>query len=146
MPRKLEPGKVINGTWGKMFFSGIEIFELQRAEAVVIPVRDTLNFVQMLDEYEKLSGLRGTGSFTVYKVNSFGIREIVEAWKKGIDPHVSIVFQTNDPDNGGVETIALNDCWFQDFPIVNIEVKKYIQRDFRFNFAPRSVEFEDLID
>ncbi|WP_157696773.1 phage tail tube protein [Brevibacillus formosus] len=129
-----------------MTWNGKEVFEVISVEAKIKPERSSLSFVQVLDKFEKLTGLVGEGNFKVYKVYSRGLKDVVEEWKKGKDPHFNLVIELTDPDALGNETCIISDVWFNEVTIAGFDNEKYLEREFPFGFAPSSVEFEDMID
>ncbi|MGK5511788.1 phage tail tube protein [Brevibacillus formosus] len=136
----------MNGKWGRLTWNGKEVFEVISVEAKIKPERSSLSFVQVLDKFEKLTGLVGEGNFKVYKVYSRGLKDVVEEWKKGKDPHFNLVIELTDPDALGNETCIISDVWFNEVTIAGFDNEKYLEREFPFGFAPSSVEFEDMID
>lgn len=146
MSKRPTPNNVINGKWGKLTWNGKEVFEVISVEAKIKPERSSLSFVQNLDKYEKLTGLEGDGNFKIYKVYSRGLRDVVEEWQKGRDPHFNLVVELTDPDALGHETCIIGDAWFNEVTIAGFDNEKFLERDFPFKFAPSSVTFEDTID
>lgn len=137
---------IINGTWGKLTWDGKEVFEVTSIEAKVTAEREELSFVRSLDKFEKLTGLKGEGTFKVKKVYSRGLKDVVDQWKKGKDPHSKLIIELDDPDALGSETCIIGDVWFKEIMIAQFEQHKFLEREFPFSFAPSSVEFEDTID
>ncbi|WP_139491303.1 phage tail tube protein [Brevibacillus dissolubilis] len=141
----LEAGQIINGTWGKMFLDDQEIMEVKAVNCEVEAEFAQVNMLHTLDEHEKLIGLKGSGSFTVYKVNTGIAKDVIEQWKRGKNPYFKIVFQLADPESEGFETAVIGKAWLSKLTLTQFEPKKLLEREFPFRFTVTSFEYEDTI-
>ena len=73
-------------------------------------------------------------SYTVRKVYSRG-KEIADGHKKGQDTRHTLVARLEDPDNGGYETIQLDNCWYNDVSLMNFENGKMVEDEFGGGFT-----------
>ncbi|MHC1750778.1 MAG: phage tail tube protein [Cellulosilyticaceae bacterium] len=102
----------INGTFGQVQLEG----ELVR-EATGLKAEVALEFMDVpmcgdLSKHQKVSGITGTGSITMTKVNSrMGIK-LSNMIREGKTPSFTITSKLADPDSYGAETIILKNCQF----------------------------------
>ena len=82
----------------------------------------------------KLMGVDYEFSYTVRKVYSRG-KEIADGHKKGKDTRHTLVARLEDPDNGGYETIQLDNCWYNDVSLMNFETGKIVEEEFSGGFT-----------
>ncbi|TPG71168.1 hypothetical protein EEL31_23865 [Brevibacillus laterosporus] len=141
----LDVDKVINGTNGRAFWNNYEIFELKKVSVKVSPERENLVFCMDGGNNERLTGLKGEGTLTVGHTKSIAISKVFKEWQKMKDPKIKLTFHLSDPNNGGAETVIINDARLKDIIIMAFEVTKFEEREFPFSFNPKLVEIEDEI-
>ncbi|MCD8380296.1 MAG: phage tail tube protein [Lachnospiraceae bacterium] len=113
-------GKIINGTFGKVYFDGYLAYEISNFETSLDADREEVLFAGDVVKDSKLMSVSLSWSATIRKVYS-RTKDIVESLQKGEDVRVAITTYVNDPDNGGTEAVSYPDCWFDSVTIQNIE-------------------------
>lgn len=133
------------GTWGKVWWDGEEIFEIESFEAKVKVDRESINFADSLDEDSKIKGLKGEGKMKIKKVFTRGKKKLLEAYKKGEDVRSQLIGRVKDPDAIGKQTerIVLNNTWFSDLTLMDFELGKKMDEEISFGFTPSDVDFPD---
>lgn len=141
---KINGTKVISGAFGKLYMDNIELAELQEVNATITANRSDVQMGLSVDS--KITGLAGSGSFTVNKVYSRS-REIFENWRKGHDKRVSIVIDIIDPDalDGQNERVSLDNVWFNEISIGKFSRGEIVTEEFPFGFTPTDASFDDFI-
>lgn len=142
------PGyRVINGSFGQLWWDGELIFEISSFEAKVTPNREDVLMAGTLDIDSKITNLKGEGTLKIKKVFTRGITSLLESWKKGLDPRSQLIGKLADPDtkNNGRERVVIDNVWFNELTLMEFETGKVLEREFPFGFTPSNVEFPDTI-
>ncbi len=142
------PGKrVINGSFGSLWWDGELVFELSSFNAKVTANRDKIQMAGSLDEDSKITSLSGEGTFKIHKVFSRGLAAMLKAWKNGNDPRSQLVSRLKDPDtlNGGAERVVINNVWFNELTLMDFETGKPGEIDYPFGFTVSDVDYPDTI-
>ena len=133
------------GTYGKVWWDGEEVFELESFEAKIKVERDDVNFAGTLDADTKIKGTKGEGKMKIKKVFSRGKRKMLEALQRGEDIRSQLVGRVKDPDAIGKqsERIVLNNVWFNELTLMDFEVGKKMDEEIPFGFTSSDVDFPD---
>lgn len=136
--------QVIAGVHGKMWIDNKEVLEISTVTANIIADREDV--LMGLGKDSKIVSLTGEGSFTVEKVYTRA-SEIFKEFVKGKDKRVTITFQVADPDspNEQIERWTLNECWFNNLVLANLEKGAKVQEEYPFGFNPTLAESENEI-
>ncbi len=142
------PGyRVINGSFGQLWWDGELIFEVSSFEAKITPSREDILMAGSLDVDSKITNLKGEGSFKIRKVFSRGVNGLLAAWKAGKDPRSQLIGKLADPDtkNKAKERVVIDNVWFNALTLMQFESGKVLEREFTFGFTPSDVDFPDTI-
>ncbi len=136
---------VLSGTHGTMYLNGIPVFEVKNCEAKVEVMREEVFNGNSLDT--KITGLKGTGEFTVSHTYDRGFKELLAAYKRGQDPRSHIDVFVSDPDakGGQRENTTLNNVWFNELTIANFVKGELINRSFPFGFTPSDADMTEVV-
>jgi hypothetical protein len=136
----------ISGTFGKLWWDGELIAEIESFEAKVSAKREEV--VMDMDEDSKLVGLKGEGTIKVKKFFTRGKKKLLEAWKKGEDPRSTLQGKISDPDAIGKqsESVTIGNVWFDDITLLSFEKGKKVEEEFKFGFTPSDASFIDTIE
>ena len=106
MARTIDSAKrVINGTFGEVWLDGEKIAECTACQLRVSKKKQTINLCgQFMDDSKATSG-SGTGSLTLYHVDS-GLIEKQSGLQDGVDRRFTIISKLRDPDSYGAERVA----------------------------------------
>ncbi len=137
--------KTLSGTWGEVWVDGEKIWEVSKFEAKITANREDVQLGVDVDS--KMTGLKGEFTLTVKKVYS-RYTATLERMKQGIDPRCQIITKLADPDAVGKqqERYAINNCWFNDLPIVNFEKGAPIEDEVTGGFTPSDMVCLDKIN
>lgn len=145
MSNKVRGNHTLSGTWGEIWVDGEKIVEMSKIEVKISSNRED---VQMgLDVDSKMVGLKGEFTLTTKKVYS-RYQAVFEKWQKGIDQRVQLITKLADPDavGGQQERYSLDNCWFNDLPIVgSLEKGGIIEEEATGGFTPTDMVNLDRI-
>lgn len=135
----------ISGGWGSLHIDGELIFEVESVEAKVEPQRGDVFVDNNVDS--KVTGLAGSGSFTVKHVYTRGIANYLKELKAGHDPRFVASISISDPDavGGQTERINIGNCWVTSLPLSNFTKGEVVEKSYEFGFTPNDVEVAEGI-
>ena len=108
--------RVINGTWGEVWVNGEKIAECTACQGKVAKNKETINLCgQFMTDTKATSG-SGTGSLTLYKVDS-GFAQRQSGLQDGVDERFTIISKLRDPDSWGAERVAFYNVSFDDLTL-----------------------------
>ena len=119
MARRLDSARrVINGTYGEVWVDGEKIAECTACQLKVAKNKQTVNLCgQFMDDSKATSG-SGTGSLTLYKVDSGFIRR-QQGMQDGEDVRGTVISKLRDPDSYGAERVAVYNVSFDDMTLAD---------------------------
>lgn len=114
----------INGTFGEVWLEGEVVREATGLKAEV-----ALEFMDVpmcgdLGKHQKVSGLAGTGSITMTKVNSRMAIKLSDMIREGKTPSFTIISKLADPDSYGAERVVLKNCQFSTLTLADWATKQ----------------------
>lgn len=119
MARTIDSAKrVINGTFGEVWLDGEKVAECTACQLRVGKNKQTINLCgQFMDDSKATNG-SGSGSLTLYKVDS-GLIEKQADLQDGVDRRFTIVSKLRDPDGWGAERVAVYNVSFDDLTLAD---------------------------
>lgn len=141
---KQKGNKTLTGTWGEVWVDGEKIWEFSKIEVKVTANREDVQLD--LDVDSKITGLKGEFTLTVKKVYT-RYNAVFENWKKGIDQRSQIITKLGDPDavGGQQERYSVDNCWFNELPLVVMEKGAAIEEEVSGGFTPTDMVNLDKI-
>lgn len=135
MSGNIRGNRVLTGTHGQVWVDGRLILELSKIELKVSANRDDVQLG--LDVDSKITGLKGEFTLGVKKVYS-SYAEVLEEWKAGKDVRSQIITKLADPDavGGQIERYSVDNCWYNELPLVNYEKGGTIEEEISGGFTP----------
>lgn len=119
MARTIDSAKrVINGTYGELWLDGEKIAECTACRMVVAKNKETINLCGQFMADSKATGGSGTGSLTLYKVDS-GFAQRQAGIQDGVDVRCTIISKLRDPDSYGAERVAAYNVSFDDLTLAD---------------------------
>lgn len=110
--------RIANGTYSEVWIDGEKKAECTACQAKVTVNKQTVNLCgQFMDDTKVTSG-SGTGSLTLYKVDSGFIQRQREL-QDGVDVRCTIISKLRDPDSYGAERVALYNVSFDDLTLAD---------------------------
>ena len=119
MAKNIDTAKrVISGTYGEVWVDGEKIAECTACQAKVEKNKETINLCgQFMEDTKALSG-KGTGSLTLYHVDS-GFLQKEGDLQSGVDRRFTVISKLRDPDSYGAERVALYNVSFDDMTLAD---------------------------
>lgn len=141
---KVKGNKTLSGTWAEVWVDGEKIFECNKINLKVTANREDVQID--LDVDSKITGLKGEFTLTVKKVYS-RYTAVLEKWQKGIDMRSQIITKLADPDAVGAqqERYSVDNCWYNELPLVNYEKGGIIEEEVSGGFTPTDMVNLDRI-
>lgn len=135
MSGKVQGNKTLSGTWGELWVDGEKVWEMSKVEAKITANREDVQLG--LDVDSKMTGLKGEFTIVVKKVYSRYVT-VFENWKKGIDQRCQLITKLADPDAVGEqqERYSIDNAWFNELPLVNMEKGGIIEEEVSGGFTP----------
>lgn len=119
MSRTIDAAKrVLSGTFGEVWLDGEKISECKGCQAKVTKNKEKVYLCGMLFADHKVMSMDGTGSLTLYKVDS-GMIQKQQDIQDGVDHRFTIVTALKDPDSYGAERLALYNVSFDDLTLAD---------------------------
>ena len=110
--------RVINGTWGEVWLDGEKIAECTACQLKVAKNKTTVNLCgQFMDDSKATNG-SGTGSLTLYHVDS-GFAQKMADLQTGVDRRFTLISKLADPDSYGAERVAVYNLSFDDLTLAD---------------------------
>ena len=133
---KLRGNRTLTGTWGEIWVDGVLIAELSKIEVKVSANREDVQLD--IDVDSKMTGIKGEFTLTIKKAYTR---------KKGVDLRSQIITKLADPDatNGQQERYSIDNCWYNDLPLVTYEKGGLIEEEATGGFTPSDMVNLDAI-
>ena len=135
--------RVINGTWGEAWADGDKLAETTALQAKVGLNKETVNLCGRFMTDTKATSASGTGSLTLFKVDS-GLAQRMGSIKNGVDRRITLISKLKDPDSWGAERVALYGVSFDDLTLADWQAATMGSVTAPFTFT--DYEFLDLIE
>lgn len=144
MARSIDSAKrVINGTYGEVWIDGEKIAECTACQGRVAKNKETINLCGQFMSDSKATSGSGTGSLTLYKVDS-GFLQKQRELQNGVDTRFTIVSKLRDPDSWGAERVAYYNVSFDDLTLSDWQAARVGTVTAAFTFS--RYELLDLIE
>ena len=141
---KIKGNKTLSGTHGEVWWNGDKIWEFTKIEVKVTANREDVQLDSDVDS--KMTGLKGEFTITLKKVYS-RYTDVLAQWQKGIDPRGQLITKLADPDAVGAqqERYSIDNCWFNELPLVSMEKGAIIEEEVSGGFTPSDMVNLDKI-
>ena len=114
MARTIDSAKrVISGTWGEEWVDGNKVAECTAGQGKIAKNKETINLCGQFMQDSKATSGAGTGSLTLYKVDS-GFASQADEVQRGVDRRSTVIQKLADPDSWGYERVAYYNVSFDD--------------------------------
>ena len=119
MARTIDSAKrVINGTFGEVWVDGEKIAECTACQLKVSKNKETVNLCGQFMTDTNATSASGTGSLTLYKVDS-GFAQKQGDLQNGEDRRFTVISKLKDPDSYGAERVAAYNVSFDDLTLAD---------------------------
>lgn len=135
-----------NGSYGKVWWDGELVFEVESFEATVESQREDVLIGNSVDS--KVTSLKGEGTLKIKNVINRSQRRLMEEWAAGHDPRTTLVALLDDPDapEGQKERVSFDNVWFTKITPMQFEKGKVVEIEIPFGFTPEDVTYLESID
>jgi hypothetical protein len=132
----LDSTRVINGTFGYVYYDGRWLTNVKSAEANVEITKEEIKRSGTRWTAHKVTGLSGSGTITGYKVTS----EFVELIGQIADDKqgaftTELILKLEDPESYGAYRVRLKGVTFDKIPLMHFEVGSIVEEELPFNFT-----------
>lgn len=141
---KFSAKRIMNGTFGEVWLDGEWVGECHGCQAKLNFNKEDINICRQMGVDKKLVSYGGTGSLSLYKVNSRMAIKIGEKIKNGEDPRFTIISKLDDPDAYGAERVVLRNVSFDDLTLADWQAATAGKVTAPFTFT--DYEFLDLVE
>lgn len=119
MAQRIDSAKrILNGVWGEIWVDGEKIAECTACQLKVANNKQTVNLCgQYMADSKGTSG-SGTGSLTLYHVDS-GFARKQDGIQNGVDRRFTVISKLADPDSYGAERVAAYNVSFDDLTLAD---------------------------
>ena len=144
MSENIRGNRTISGAYGELWLDNEKVAELKSIEGKITAERADVQLG--ISVYSKITGLKGEGTVTIYKVYTRG-KKILENWSKGKDVRSRIVTSIKDPDSlkGQEERVSIDNVWFNSIDLVKFSRGEIVEEEIPFGFTPSDVKYENAI-
>lgn len=118
-----ETKRICNGTFGEIWLSGDIVGECKKAQAKIEFNKEEIKQCGVYYTDNKVVGYKGTGSLTLFKVNSRMGIAIADMIKNKQDVRFTIISKLADPDAYGAERVSLSGVQFDDLTLFDWEAQ-----------------------
>ena len=127
--------RVINGSFGETWLDGEKMSDAKGLQARVEFTKEDIDLCGKLGTDTKFMGYKGTGTVTLYKMNSRMMLKLSDRIKNGENPRIQILSALKDPAAYGSERVIIKDACFDDLTLINWEVKQKGEVECPFTFT-----------
>lgn len=137
-----------NGTFGEVWIDSEYIAEAESVKAEVSINYADIRKPRDLATYKKQLSMEGSGSMTLYKINSRQLMRAYSTEKFGHQVESQLIIKLSDPDAIGMERVVLKNVNFENVPLTEFERASETKQEISFTFAkwePLDVVEEDTV-
>jgi hypothetical protein len=127
--------RICNGTFGEVWVDDEIFAECYKAQAKVEFQKEDIKQCGTWATDSKTVGYKGTGSLTLYKVNTRLAKKISEKIKNKQEVRCTVISKLADPDSYGSERVALYNVSFDDLTLFDWEAQKPAESEHPFTFT-----------
>lgn len=135
--------RIVNGTFGEVWVDGEKIAECTACQLKVNKDKETIHLCGQFMTDTKATSASGTGSLTLYKVDS-GFAQKQSGLQDGVDRRFTVISKLKDPDSWGAERVAVYNVSFDDLTLADWQAATVGKVTTPFTFS--RYEFLDQID
>lgn len=140
----VETKRICNGTFGEVWLDGSLVAECYKAQAKVEFTKEEIKQCGTWWTDNKVVGIVGKGSLTLYKVNTrMGIK-VAQMVKNKQDIRFTVISKLKDPDAYGAERVSITGVSVDDLTLFDWEAQKPGEVEVPFTFT--GYEYLDQIN
>jgi len=124
MATTMDGAKVLNGTYGRVWFNDMELANIKSFEAKVKYKYEDVDISEQMGKSRKVVGYEISGTMNLHKVDSLIAKAISDDLQKGIQPTLKIIARLADPSAVGQERVQLTGVTIDELTLLQFEMKK----------------------
>lgn len=136
--------RIMSGTWGELWLNSEYVGECYKCQAKYSFTKQSVTLPGQMAEDAKVTGMKGTGSLGLHKVNSRMAAVIGDAIQNGKDLRFTVISKLDDPDSYGAERVTLYNVSFDDLTLADWEVSVNGKVECPFTFTKH--KFLDVVE
>ena len=136
--------RTINGSFGNLWMDGEIVREVTGLKADVELQMSDVGICGTLNNGQKVTGSKGTGTLTMNKVNSRMAMLLSDKLKKGETPYFTITSKLHDKDSNGAEIVVIKKVIFSSLTLADWSANQLGKVTSPFTFS--DWEFQNLIE
>ena len=140
----VETKRICNGTFGEVWVDSELFAECYKAQAKIELTKEEIKQCGTWITDNKIVGYKGTGSLTLFKVNTRLANKISEQIKNQQDVRFTVISKLADPDSFGAERVSLDGVSFDDLTLFDWGAQKPGETEHPFTFT--SYKYLDQIN
>lgn len=140
----VEAKRICSGTFGEVWVDDDLFAECYKAQAKVELSKEEIKQCGTWFTDSKIVGCKGTGSLTLYKVNTRLANKISDMINRKQDVRFTVISKLADPDSYGAERVALYGVSMDDLTLFDWEAQKPAESEHPFTFT--SYKYLDQIN
>lgn len=144
MSKEFESNRVMNGTWGEMWFDDDYLGEVEQAKGEVDLTYSDVTRCRHLNTGKKLTKAEGKLSFKLHHVRSNISKKVSDAVKAGRTPSFKVITKLDDPDAYGAERVAYYGVKLDKAILMDFEAQKNSEESYNGTFE--DWEYLDLVE
>jgi hypothetical protein len=141
----LDASRVINGSFGSVFdANGRWLTNVKSAEAMVEIEKEDVSRAGTRWKAQKVTGLKGTGTISGYRVTSDMIQAIGQVANDRSGAFATeLRMKLDDPEAFGAMSVRLKGVTFDQIPLMKYELNSIVEEELPFTFT--GYELQDTI-
>lgn len=135
MSRQMQANRVINGTFGRLWWDEELLANTKSFEAKTTLNWEPVNISEDLGEHQKYMGYSGAGTITLHKIDSLAASKLADAIQSGNMPEGKLVSRLADPASYGHERVELTGVTFDELTLIKWANKEIGEEELPFKFS-----------
>lgn len=131
----MEPNKIINGTFGKLWIDTDLFANVKSFEAKVSLNYEDVDIAGDLAKHRKYVGYEGEGTAVLHKIDSRIAKKLSNGIKTGDMPTSKLVGALSDPAAYGSERVEILGVTFDEVTLIKFENKTLGEEEVPFKFS-----------
>nr|DAO06136.1 MAG TPA: tail tube protein [Caudoviricetes sp.] len=135
MSKQMKANRVINGTFGRLWWDEDLLANTKSFEAKATLNWETVNISEDLADHQKYMGWSGAGTITLHKIDSLAAVKLADAIQNGDMPDFKLVSRLADPAAYGHERVELTGVTFDELTLIKWANKEVGEEELPFKFS-----------
>jgi len=143
MSNAMQASKVINGTYGRLWFQGAELTSVKSFECKQKINYEDIKQAGKLNKSRKMVGYELAGTFTLNKIDDTVAAAVCAGINAGIQPTLTLIGVLADPSSYGETRVQINGITIDNIILMKFEAGKLGEEEI--SFEAETYQFLDQI-